>query len=181
MDMDENQDIPVPTPPPQDAPPAAETVEVPPAVGDGLSPTADPAPAPSRPARERPLVLVADDDNNFREVVTTKLQASGFDVVPAKSGDEALAKAKEAQPDLALLDINMPPGMAGTEVALQMEELPETRATKVLFLSGQDDPFPGVQGNKSDVSKELGVEDFIMKTESLDVLVGKVKAALGIA
>ena len=52
---------------------------------------------------------------------------------------------------------------------------------KILFLSGQDDPFPGVSGNKSDVSKELGVEDFVMKTESLDVLVAKVKTALGMA
>ncbi len=173
MDETQNQDqnIPVPETPPATPPLAPEPqVEV---------QTAQPE-APQRPARERPLVLVADDDSNFREVVTTKLQASGFDMVPAKSGDEALAKAKEMMPDLALLDINMPPGPAGTEIALQMEELPETKATKILFLSGQDDPFPGVQGNKSDVSKELGVEDFIMKTESLDVLVAKVKTALGL-
>src|SRR6185369_13853102 len=106
--MDEDQNI--PTPVPQEEVPVAETpAEAVPA------PEAAPAPAaPTRPARERPLILVADDDNNFREVVVTKLTASGFDVTPAKSGDEALAKAKEVQPDLALLDINMPPGPSGT-------------------------------------------------------------------
>ncbi len=165
--MDEDQNIPIPATPP------SAPVEQPP------EPQAGPI-APARSARERPLILVVDDDNNFREVVATKLKASGFDVVPVKNGTEALAKAKETQPDLALLDILMPPGPTGTEVALQMEELPETKATKILFLSGQDDPFPGMSGEKPSVSKELGAEDFVMKTEGLDVLVAKVKAALGI-
>ena len=60
--------------------------------------------------------------------MVTKLQAAGFDIEPAKSGDEAFAKAKAKPPDLALLDINMPPGPTGTEVAkLQLEELPRKR------------------------------------------------------
>src|SRR6185369_4630562 len=107
--MDEDQNI--PTPVPQEEIPVAETpAEAAPAPEAAPTPAEAPASAPapaapSRPARERPLILVADDDNNFREVVVTKLTASGFDVTPAKSGDEALAKAKEVQPDLALLDI----------------------------------------------------------------------------
>jgi len=133
------------------------------------------------PAREQPLILVTDDDSAFREVVVTKLKAVGFQVDEAKNGTEALAKAKAQRPDLVLLDILMPPGPTGTDVALEMKEIPETMLLKVMFLSGQDDPFPGLSGEKASVSHELGAEDYIMKTESLDVMVEKVKKALGIA
>lgn len=157
--MPEEQHIPIPP-----KPPASELVHDSP---------------PAAPARSVPLILVADDDNNFREVVATKLKAAGFEVTAVKDGTEALLKAKELKPDLALLDINMPPGPSGTEAALELEEAPETKGIKTLFLSGQDDPFPGMSGDKGDVSRELGVEDFIMKTESLDVIVEKVRKALG--
>jgi CheY-like chemotaxis protein len=172
--MPEEQNLSVPAMPPSPLPQDAGVVGT---IRKNAS--GNPSESVARPARERPLILVADDDNNFREVVATKLKASGFDVEAVKSGTEALAKAKETQPDLALLDIMMPPGPAGTEVALQMEEMPETQATKILFLSGQDDPFPGMSGERPSVSRELGAEDFVMKTESLDVLVAKVRKALG--
>ena len=125
--------------------------------------------------REKPLLLVADDDNDFREVVSVKLKGAGFDVSAAKDGDEALKKAKEILPDLAVLDIRMPPGPTGVEVALQLKAAPETKDIKILFLSGLDDPWPAFTGDKSEVSKELGVEDFFPKTNDLDELVKKVR------
>ncbi|MDE2019077.1 MAG: response regulator [Patescibacteria group bacterium] len=157
--MPEEQNIPVPP-----APPASEPIHENP---------------PAGPARSVPLVLVADDDNNFREVVATKLKAAGFEVIAVKDGAEALAKTKDLKPNLALLDINMPLGPSGTETALEIKGNPDTAGVKTLFLSGQDDPFPGMSGDKPDVSHELGAEDFIMKTESLDAIVEKVRRVLG--
>ena len=125
--------------------------------------------------RDKPLLLVADDDNNFREVVSVKLKAAGFDVVAARDGKEALAKAKEFLPDLAILDINMPPGPTGVEVALELKAAAETSKIKLFFLSGLEDPWPAIKGTNSDVSKELGVEDFFLKTKDLNELVKDVQ------
>lgn len=136
--------------------------------------------AVDQPKREQPLILVADDDNNLREVVSMKLKSAGFTVETAKSGEEALAKAPQLKPDLMILDILMPPGPTGVEVALQIKAAPETKDVKLIFFSGQDDPWPAFSGDRSSVAKELGVEEFIPKTDDLDIMLQKVRHVLGI-
>ncbi len=55
-----------------------------------------------------PKVLVADDEEGIRLVVTTLLRRAGMDVVQAADGDEALREAYRSRPDLVILDVNMP-------------------------------------------------------------------------
>ncbi|HVS85167.1 MAG TPA: response regulator, partial [Gaiellaceae bacterium] len=69
-------------------------------------------------------VLVAADDEDILLLVTTRLRRDGFDVVPARDGDEALAVAKARKPDVAVLDIGMP-GLDGLEVLRAIREDPE--------------------------------------------------------
>ena len=125
--------------------------------------------------REKPLIVVADDDKDFREVVATKLKKAGFDVVEVKDGNEAFAQAKKLSPDLVLLDINMPPGPSGIETALKLKGTPETKDLKIIFLSGLDDPWPAFVGTKQEVSRELGMLDFFVKTKDFSELVKKVQ------
>ncbi|OGY99491.1 MAG: hypothetical protein A2945_01375 [Candidatus Liptonbacteria bacterium RIFCSPLOWO2_01_FULL_52_25] len=126
--------------------------------------------------REKPLILVADDDKDYREAVALKFKNAGFDTVIARDGNEARQKAKETKPDFAILDINMPPGPNGIEVALELKESPETSNSRVIFLSGLEDPWPAFKGSKQEVSKELGMEDFFVKTKDLTDLVTRVQA-----
>ena len=126
--------------------------------------------------RGKPLILVADDDKDYQEAVALKLKNAGFDIVIARDGNEARQKAKEAKPDFAILDINMPPGPNGIEVALELKGSPETSNIKLIFLSGLEDPWPAFQGSKQEVSKELGMEDFFVKTKDLTELVTRVRA-----
>ena len=56
----------------------------------------------------RPLVLVAEDDADIRALVTYRLERSGYEVVGAADGQEALDRASEHPPDLAVLDVMMP-------------------------------------------------------------------------
>jgi len=53
-----------------------------------------------------PLILVADDDEDIRLLVTTRLEKAGYRVVAAKNGDEALQLAAEHDPDLLVLDVS---------------------------------------------------------------------------
>lgn len=130
--------------------------------------------------REKPLILIADDEKDFREMVSLHLQAAGFDTVLAKDGNEALAKTKELLPDLVLMDIRMPGGPTGVDAALELKETPETKKIKIIFFSGLDNPWPAMSGEKSDVSKEMGMEDFFNKTDDLNELIKKIKIILKI-
>lgn len=131
-------------------------------------------------SRSKPLIMVVDDDSNFREIIGTKLSASGFDIETFKDGEEAVQKAIELQPDLILMDIQMPGKLNGVDAAFRIKENPATAVTKIAFLSNAADPWPMVSGDKAAVSKEFGMEDFIPKTDDLDILVAKVKVLLGI-
>lgn len=128
-----------------------------------------------------PLILLVDDEENFREIIGKKLTAVGFGVQTAASGLEAVKKAAELKPDLVLMDIKMPGELDGVHAALQIKGNPATKDVKVAFLSSAEDPWPAFVGDKVETSKEFGMEDFIPKTEDLDVFIGKVKGFLGIS
>jgi DNA-binding NarL/FixJ family response regulator len=66
-------------------------------------------------------VLIVDDHASFRRAVRLVLEYEGYDVVgEAADGDEALAKAGELSPELVLLDVHMPGGVDGFEVASRL-------------------------------------------------------------
>ncbi|MBU6501099.1 MAG: response regulator [Patescibacteria group bacterium] len=129
--------------------------------------------------REKPLILLVDDDRDFRDSTAEVLMASGFDVAPATNGEEGINKAETLLPDLILMDIKMPV-MNGVDAALKIKQNPKTSDIKIAFLTGWDNPWPAIVGEKSDVAKELGMEDYIKKTEDPKKLVEKVKGFLGI-
>ena len=126
-----------------------------------------------------PLILMADDDNDFREVITKKLSLLGFAVQGVPTGADAVKMATEQNPILILMDIKMPGELNGIEAALRIKGNPETKDIKIAFLSGVDNPWPAIVGDKAEASKAFGMEDFIPKTEDLDVFVAKVKGFLG--
>lgn len=65
--------------------------------------------------KPRPVVLVAEDDEDILEMVVFDLEDEGFEVLTARDGDAAVALALERRPDLVLLDVAMP-GLDGYEV-----------------------------------------------------------------
>jgi CheY-like chemotaxis protein len=56
----------------------------------------------------RPLVLVADDEPDILNLVTLRVELDGYEVVGARDGEDALERAFERAPDLALTDVSMP-------------------------------------------------------------------------
>jgi len=80
-----------------------------------------------------PLLLLVDDDAAFRTVMAAELSRSGYDVRTAASGEEALAVCAQAEPQVVLLDLQLP-GMSGLDV---LKTLRERRAPgEVVMLTG---------------------------------------------
>jgi DNA-binding response OmpR family regulator len=85
---------------------------------------------------ERPAarVLVAEIDTDLRNLVVFKLEQSGYEVVAANDGREALSAARAQPPDLAVLDSYMP-GMSGLEVCRQLRSDQALCSTPVILLT----------------------------------------------
>ena len=82
-----------------------------------------------------PLILVVDDYQDAREMYATCLNACGFGVVEAETGDEAVAKAIELLPDAIVMDLSLP-GMDGWTATRTLKQNARTRAIPVVALTG---------------------------------------------
>lgn len=123
---------------------------------------------------KKPLILAVDDDANFREILTAKLEAEGFRVDTAENGKIALEKAKHERPELVLMDVKMPE-MDGIEAFFRLKEDPEIDGLKVLFLTNLGDPRIDLQEINRRLSKEMGAVGYFKKTDDLDSLVERIK------
>ncbi len=128
--------------------------------------------------RDKPLILIVDDEEDFRDIFSTRLKSAGYDIDTAKNEQEAIKKSVELMPDLILMDIFMPPGPTGTDIALNIKQNPATRNLKIAFLTSLREPWPALQGDHKNISQELGMEDFIEKTEDITEISRKVKEIL---
>src|SRR5579859_5024812 len=114
-------------------------------------------------------LLVVDDEATILELLSGSLRLSGFEVVTAASGTEAVRAAASSRPDLVLLDVMMPDG-DGFEVLSRIRsggsEVP------VIFLTARDEVPDRVKGFT------LGGDDYVTKPFSLDELLGRIRAVL---
>ena len=103
-----------------------------------------------------PKALVVDDESDAREFVRAILEPDGWEVVEAEDGEIGVQKAKEVQPDLAVLDVEMP-NMNGFQVFTELIKLPETANTKIVMLTGVADKL-GMRFSADDMGNFLGRE-----------------------
>jgi len=130
--------------------------------------------------REKPLVLLLDDEEIFLEIAATKLRDGGLETVLAKDVRDALVKAELLLPDLVLSDIFMPPGPNGIEFALELRRNPKTRGLKIAFFTSLRDPWLEFQRERrAAVIAELGPVTFLSKVDDVEVLVDKVGKLVG--
>lgn len=126
---------------------------------------------------EQPLILIVDDEENFREIFGAKLSGEGFRVATATNGAEGAEKAKTLKPDLVLMDVNMP-GTDGATAVLQMRGDPATKDTRVAFLTSLGDPRMEMQEMNRKFSQDFGAQGYLKKTDDLDALVTQIKGFL---
>jgi len=118
-----------------------------------------------------PVLLVADDDEDILTLVQLRLSRSGYEVVVARDGDEALRLAREKQPDLAVLDWMMPKA-SGLEVLRAIRADAELHDTPVVLLTAR--------ASEADIKEGLaaGADDFIAKPFSPQELAARIQVIL---
>lgn len=114
-------------------------------------------------------VLIADDEPDILEIIEYNLHREGYEVITAKDGDEALAKAKLVKPDLIILDIMMPK-RNGVEVCEILRTQPAFKETLIIFLTALNNEETQVKGLES------GADDYVSKPISPKVLTSRVNA-----
>jgi CheY-like chemotaxis protein len=118
-----------------------------------------------------PEVLLVDDNDDLRSLTAQFLVREGFSVCEAGDGVEALARLREAVPDLALLDMDMP-RLGGIEVLRFMRASTDMKGVPVLILTGSTDEESIRAGF------DAGATDFLSKPFSTPQLLARVRACL---
>ena len=120
---------------------------------------------------EAPSVLVVEDEAAQLEVLTYNLEAEGFRVAKAETGDEALMLVEEERPDIILLDW-MLPGVSGIEICRRLKASSTTRQVPIIMLSARSEEVDKVRG------LETGADDYMVKPYSVVELMARVRTQL---
>lgn len=124
------------------------------------------APFSSPSGRLRAKILLVDDSRTIRMIFQSLFEKSGYDVLTAADGEDALRTALEQKPDLVILDGSMP-RLDGFEVCRRLRLDAGMKSTKILMLTG------GAESEESRRAQQAGADRFISKTvrpqEILDI------------
>ncbi|MCP4609771.1 MAG: response regulator transcription factor [Planctomycetes bacterium] len=113
-------------------------------------------------------ILLVDDDLEIRELVSAKFQTQQFKVLLAEDGESALEMMEQNQPELVILDIEMP-GIDGIEVCRRIRE---RSSVPIIMLSGQD-------AKQSKVTAlNIGADDYMTKPFLIKELLARINALL---
>ena len=116
-------------------------------------------------------ILVVDDEEDILEFLSYNLRAEGYDVIVADNGILAIELAKQEQPSLIILDVQMP-DMDGITTCEKIREISSLKETVVTFLTARSEDYSQIAGF------EAGADDYITKPIRPKVLVSRVKALL---
>jgi two-component system, cell cycle response regulator DivK len=117
------------------------------------------------------LLLVEDNEMN-RDMLTRRLRRRGYEVVIAVDGVQGLAMAKSESPALILMDISLP-ALDGWEATRRLKTAPETKSIPVIALTAH-----AMAGDREKCI-EAGCDDFDTKPVEISRLLGKIEALLG--
>ncbi|WP_252976012.1 response regulator transcription factor [Janibacter melonis] len=116
-------------------------------------------------------VVVADDDDDIRDLVAFKLENAGYEVISVADGDSAWDRVREVRPTLAVLDVMMP-GMSGLDVLREIRADDSLAETKVILLTARSRDVDVDAGFSS------GADDYLTKPFSPRELVHRVSSLL---
>jgi PAS domain S-box-containing protein len=118
--------------------------------------------------RDRPLILIVEDDRSSQELMISYLESEGYVTVTAKSGTEAVRLAREMKPDVITLDMLLP-GKSGFEAMHELKSSPATAWIPVLIVSVVDERKMGFA---------LGATEYLVKPVNKDTLLQTIRKHL---
>jgi twitching motility two-component system response regulator PilH len=119
-----------------------------------------------------PLVLIVDDSPTEQHVFCKALERHGYDTVVASDGEEALATAEQARPEVIVMDVVMP-GMNGFQATRRLSRNPATAEIPVVIVSAKGQETDRIWGLRQ------GAAQYLVKPVDVVDLIAAVEAALG--
>ncbi len=120
---------------------------------------------------QRKSILIVDDDQDIRDLLSYNLQKSGYSVNEAINGFDCLEKIKTIKPNLILLDVMMPE-MDGLEVCQQIKSDPKNHDILICFLTARGEDYSQI------AALEAGGDDYVTKPIKPKVLISRINAIL---
>jgi two-component system KDP operon response regulator KdpE len=113
-------------------------------------------------------ILVVDDEPQIRRVLRSTLSSQGYEILEARTGEEAVESVRKNKPDLVLLDVNMP-GMGGLEACREIRQFSEAPIIMLTVRSVERDKV---------LALDAGADDFVVKPFGIEELLARIRAAL---
>lgn len=113
-------------------------------------------------------ILVVDDSNSIRDMVSFTLRSAGYETTEAKDGLEGLSKSKAQSFDLVITDVNMP-NMDGITLCQELRKLPNFKFTPILMLTTESSTEMKMRG------KSAGATGWLVKPFNPDKLLATIK------
>lgn len=118
-----------------------------------------------------PFILIVEDEADLAVMLRYNLEAEGYRVASAESGDEASLQLQEELPDLILLDW-MLPGLSGIELCRRWRTKEETSRIPIIMMTARGEEEERIRGLAT------GADDYVVKPFSVPELLARVKAHL---
>jgi DNA-binding response OmpR family regulator len=118
-----------------------------------------------------PQILVVEDDADIAALIAHYLDKAGYGVETMSDGGHAVARAREEQPDLVVLDL-MLPGMSGLEICKALRADNKTAALPIIMLTARGEESERILG------LDTGADDYVVKPFSLKELAARCRVAL---
>ena len=119
-----------------------------------------------------PKILLVEDDEMNRDMLSRRLERRGYQVVIALDGEQAVAMARSEAPDLILMDMSLPV-LDGWEATRRIRAASETRAVPIIALTAH-----AMQGDR-EKAIEAGCDDYDTKPVEFQRLLEKIQTILG--
>lgn len=116
-------------------------------------------------------IVIIDDEDDIREILSYNLIKEGFQVHAASNGIEGISICKSIKPDLVILDVMMP-GMDGVEVCEALRKIPGLENILICFLTARNEDYSQIAG------LDAGADDYISKPIKPRVLISRINALL---
>jgi CheY-like chemotaxis protein len=118
-----------------------------------------------------PTIMVVEDNEPSRDVLCRRLERRGYRVLPAVDGEQAVAAARTALPDLILMDLGLP-GIDGWEATRRLKADGATRHIPLIVLSAH------AMSSDRELALAAGGDDFDTKPVRFEQLIGKIDSLL---
>ena len=120
---------------------------------------------------DAPTILIVDDSPTETHVIRGIVEKGGYQVITAENGEEGVAEAGRARPDLVLMDVVMP-GLNGFQATRQLSKNPDTASIPVIMVTTKSQDTDRAWGMRQ------GARDYVVKPVAPDELLSKIRTAL---